>query len=79
METPTSQTMAHFGPRETHLVHHGGGKGMPSLLPATYMLEELWHDGIKDYSAYFERKFKNVCPGLGLTFHLLYCLSSWRR
>lgn len=79
METPTSQTMAHFGLRETQLVHYGGGKGTTSLLPATCMFEELWHGGIKNYSACFERKLKNVCPGLGLTFHLLCCLSSWRR
>lgn len=71
--------MAQFGPRGTRLVPHGREEDRPLLPSAACVLEELWHGGIRNYSADFDRKFKNVCPGLWLTFHLLCCLSSWRR
>lgn len=46
--------MAKFGPRGTHLVPHGREKGRALLLTAACTLEELWHDGIRNYSAGFE-------------------------
>lgn len=53
-----------FEPIGTKLICHGKKeKSRALLLTATCTFEELFHDGLRNYSSAFEKKFKNVCAG----------------
>lgn len=60
-------------PRRTHLVTHGREKGGVLLLTAPCMLEELCHDGIRNYSADFEGGLKMYVLVYGL--HFICCVA----